>query len=118
MPFQQNRYKNKVRSTNLFLMRHLGYTLMEYIDHCDWKEDLQLCRNLINDTLTDENKAYLKFKLKSLFHLRDRRTSEEYALDLILGWIIEDAISEIFNDNLQINTSLHSADRRTGKQAP
>lgn len=92
-------------------MRHLGYSLADYIELCHWKEDLNLCLNLIHDTLTEQNKTYLKFKLKGLTHLRDRRTSEEYALDLILGWIIEDAMRDIFNDILHLNANLHSADR-------
>jgi len=111
MPFQRNRYKTKVRLTNLFVMRHLGYSLSDYIELCHWKEDINLCLNLINDTLTEQNKTYLKFKLKGLTHLRDRRTSEEYALDLILGWIIEDAMRDIFNDILNLKANLHSADR-------
>lgn len=111
MPFQRDRYKTKVRLTNRFVMRHLKRNLMEYIELCHWKEELTMCQNLINDTVTEQNKTYLKFKLKGLTHLRDRRTSEEYALDLILGWIVEDAMGDIFNNNLHLNANLHSADR-------
>lgn len=111
MPFQRDRYKTKVRLTNRFVMNHLKQNLMEYTEICHWKEDLGLCQNLINDTVTDQNKTYLIFKLKGLTHLRDRRTSEEYALDLILGWIVEDAMKDIFNNILHLNANLHSADR-------
>lgn len=111
MPFQHDRYKTKVRLTNLFVMRHLKQNLMEYIELCHWKEDLKLCQNLINDTVTEQNKIYLNLKLRGLTHLRDRRTSEEYALDLILGWIVEDVMKDIFNKILLLKANLHSADR-------
>ena len=112
MGFQNKRYQDKIRMTNRFVMKHLSYSLQEFIEKCHWKEDLEFCRNLIDDSLTEENNRYLKKKFSSLGHLRDRRTNEEYALDLILGWAVEDAMQEIFNETLHINTSLNSADKK------
>lgn len=97
--------------TNLFVENHLGYYLLKYIELCNWKEDLKLCQNLINDYVTEQNKRYLEKKLGGLSHLKDRRSNEEYALDLILGWAVEDALRDIFNEKLRVNTSLNSADR-------
>jgi len=111
MAFQHNKYKNKVQMTNLFVKKHLEYYLVEYIELCNWKEDLKLCQNLINDYVTEQNKRYLERKLGGLSHLKDRRSNEEYALDLILGWAVEDAMRDIFNETLHMETSLNSADR-------
>ncbi len=111
MAFQSNYYRNKVQVTNLFVENHLGYYLLDYVELCNWKEDLKLCNNLINNYVTEQNKRYLERKLSGLSHLKDRRSNEEYALDLILGWAIEDAMRDIFNDLLHVNTSLNSADR-------
>lgn len=98
--------------TNLFIMKHLGYYLHDFIKICHWKEDFELCQNVIKDRVLEENKKYLEKKLGGLRHLRDRRSNEEYALDLILGWAVEDAMRDIFNETLQLNTSLNSADKK------
>lgn len=111
MGFQNNRYQDKIRLTNIFVKKHLGYNLLDYIELCQWKEAFKLCTNLINDCVTGENKRYLENKLGGLSHLKDRRTNEEYALDLILGWAVEDAMRDIFNETLHLNTSLNSADK-------
>lgn len=111
MAFKNKRYQDKIRLTNVFVMKHLGYNLLDYIKHCNWKENFKLCNNLINDCVTGENKRYLENKLGGLSHLKDRRSNEEYALDLILGWAVEDAMRDIFNETLHLNTSLNSADK-------
>lgn len=111
MAYQNKRYQDKIRLTNVFVMKHLGYNLLDYIKLCNWKENYKLCNNLINDCVTGENKRYLEKKLGGLSHLKDRRSNEEYALDLILGWAVEDAMRDIFNETLQLNTSLNSADK-------
>lgn len=98
--------------TKQFVMKYLKYPLVEYIEKHHWKETIELCRNLIDDKITEENKIYLKRKLGDLVYLKEKgRSNEEYALNLILGWAVGDAMLEIFNDQLGLTTSLNSADK-------
>lgn len=48
---------------------------------------------ILTHTLTEENKNFLiESGLKVSSHQKDKRTPDAYAIDLVLGWLIEDAI--------------------------
>lgn len=44
--------------TKQFVMKYLKYPLVEYIEKHHWKETIELCRNLIDGKITEENKIY------------------------------------------------------------
>ena len=47
---------------------------------------------LESSEIAEKHSAYMEEKCGKLSHFRDRRTGFEYAIDLILGWIAEDAV--------------------------
>lgn len=95
-----------------FIQQNCEMTLEELIKDNSWNIELDLCINLLNNTLREEDKDYLKSNLGNLSHLMDLRNPNTYALELILGWVIEDAILWIFTKDLNLNCTLGSADRK------
>jgi hypothetical protein len=55
---------------------------------------------------------YCEQQLRSLRHNRDRRTCEEYGMDLIIGWLGEDLLCEILiNAGIPVELNAHDSDR-------
>jgi hypothetical protein len=109
--FQNESYKKKVSSVENFIKANFGVSLCDFIRQRKWKENTELCARVVGDNLSAEDIAYLNQKLGRLAHLRDRRTTLEYACDLVLGWTIEDAILVILSERLNAECELQSADR-------
>ena len=113
MKFQDPKYVEKVRLVNKFLETNFILKIQDFMKNSNWEEDLKLCQNILCNTLTSENIEYLKNKLgsKVLEHKKDRRNPNEYTLDLITNWIMEDAILKLFTENFQLECRLSGADR-------
>jgi len=91
------------------------YDLME-----NWT-DKHTAKNLITNSLTPAQEKYLEKTLTNL-HIMDNRTKIEFAKNLVVNWLLEDAIVEIFNRNI-LDTGLtiypngNDADRKFSKRA-
>lgn len=109
--FQSEAYKEKVRVVKEFVEKNFSKSLENFIREKNWNEKPDLTTNVINDNLNSADLNYLDEKLRNLSHLRDRRSTPEYACDLILGWVMEDGILKILTENLNINCQLSSADK-------
>lgn len=108
--FQNKKYKSKVKLAKEFVLTNLNMTVEELLLLKNWDEDVELCMNILDDSVTLENKEYIGSVLGYAHHRRDKRSSLEYACDLIVGWVIEDCTVEILN-KLGYDTSLNSADK-------
>ena len=74
-----------------------------------YQSKVKLAKDFVFSNLNIDTKMLLSV-LGYAHHRRDKRTSLEYACDLIVGWLIEDCTVEILN-KLGYNTSLNSADK-------
>lgn len=110
IPFQASNYKKKVMLLEEFSTSNLGISVYELIKKIYSGEKENLFTNILKDMLTVENVIFLNKELGELKHLRDRRSPEEYACDLVIGWLIEDIILEILI-SLGYQPELRSADR-------
>ena len=108
--FQDGKYKSKVKLAKDFVLNNLKISARELIILKKWDEDVDLCMNILDDEVTPKNKEYIESVLGYAHHRRDKRSSLEYACDLMVGWIIEDSVVEILND-IGYNTSLNGADK-------
>ena len=66
--------------------------------------------SIINKELPDQYIKYLESKCEGLSHHMDRRKPHEYAIDLILGWLSEDALINFLQKN-NIKSNLEGNDR-------
>ena len=110
MLYQSSKYKAKVKTVEEFVERNLGKSAKDFIRE-KYPAKATLFSNLLNDELTIEEHNYLFKKLGSLTHLKNKRTVEEYACDLVLGWVVEDVVLEILNRS-GLRCYLSSADRK------
>lgn len=108
--FQDDKYRSKVKLAREFVSSNLNMDIEELLELKKWDEDISLCMNIFDNHVTVENEKYIESVLGYAHHRRDKRTSLEYACDLLVGWTIEDCIVEILN-NLGYFTSLNSADK-------
>ncbi|MBR5504343.1 MAG: topoisomerase DNA-binding C4 zinc finger domain-containing protein [Methanobrevibacter sp.] len=108
--FQDEKYKSKVKLAKDFVLSNLNMDTRMLLEIKSWDEDIGLCMDILDDAVTIEDKKYIESVLGYARHRRDKRTSLEYACDLIVGWLIEDCTVEILN-KLGYNTSLNSADK-------
>lgn len=53
---------------------------------------IQTFLNLLNQDIEQETKDFLNNRCDKLLHFKDHRSGYEYAIDLMLGWLIEDAV--------------------------
>jgi hypothetical protein len=73
-------------------------------------EKLETFLNLLNFKRIDaKTVTYLNSKCDNLKHFKDRRQGFEYAVDLMLGWLIEDGVALFLNKN-NVKTSLGGTD--------
>jgi len=108
--FQNEAYKKKVAAVEEFVKENFQTDLANFIRSRGWKEDADLCVNIVSDNLTADDVSYIQEKLGRLRHLRNSRSPLEYALDLMLGWAIEDGILEVLLSQ-EFSCQLSSADR-------
>lgn len=97
--FQDKKYANKAQISEELVKKNSGLSIAEFVDEEDWNENTELITHLIKDKLTENEASYLEEKLGDLGHLRDNRSCEEYALDLITGWLIEDIFVYLLTDH-------------------
>lgn len=64
---------------------------------------------LLSCEISEETKTFLEQRCGNLSHFRDRRKGYEYGIDLMLGWMIEDALI-IFLKNNNIDARLNGTD--------
>ena len=108
--FQNEKYQSKVKLAKNFVLSNLNMGTKSLLEIKSWDEDISLCMDILDDAVTIEDEKYIESILGNAHHRRDKRTSLEYACDLIVGWIIEDCTVEILN-NLGYDTSLNGADK-------
>ncbi len=95
-------YSDKVDSC-VSAINHLGYDVAKIIKKYkgeffpDGPEKSICFTQVINKDLSDEVYDYLKIKC-NLSHFKDSRQSYEYGIDLILGWLIEDAVLALLKE--------------------
>jgi hypothetical protein len=92
--FQSRKYKRKACFVKDLVKENTGETVSEFIQRKNWSIRENLCLNLLDNDLNDEDRRELSV-LEDLNHLKDDRSNAEYALDLITAWILEDLISEM-----------------------
>jgi len=107
--FQNKKYGNKAQISEDLVKRNSGLSIAEFVDEQCWNEDTELITHLIKDNLTENEFAYLEEKLGDLGHLKDNRSCEEYALDLVTGWLIEDIFVYILSNKHDVERQ--SADK-------
>ena len=107
--FQTEDYKNKVNFAKKFISSNIDMNIEELLIKKEWDEETSLCMHIFNDEVTNEDEEYIKSLLETAYHRRDKRTSLEYACDLMVGWILEDCIVEMLNME-GYETILNSAD--------
>lgn len=110
LKFLTDKYKNKIEIVEDFLASNVNISISDFIKRTYDKQKSILFLDLVKDSLSVDETNYLRSKLGKSGHLRDQRSCEEYALDLVLGWIMEDAILKIL-DKLGFPCSLASEDR-------
>ncbi len=110
MGWQSEEYEKKVEFARSFIESNFGSNFEDFIEEENWEESTDLCSNVLNDCLREEDEDYLNEKL-DLAHLRDRRRPVEYACDLIVGWVLEDGILRILREEMDLETNLSSADK-------
>jgi len=92
-------YKKKVVLTDDFVRTLVGEGLNDFIVSRGWPAAEEYVKIIKTGTIDDESLLKL---IESLRYLRDSRTAEEYACDLILGWAIEDAVVLVLSSYTRI----------------
>jgi len=90
------KYRKKAQFTKDLVHENTGETVSRFIERNNWSISRELCRRLLDDELKQEDRSKLSV-LEDLDHLKDERSNYEYALDLIMGWMIEDLIIDLIN---------------------
>ena len=108
--FQNEKYQSKVKLAKDFVFSNLNMGTKMLLEIKNWDEDLELCINILDDRVTVEDEKYIESVLGYAHHRKDKRTSLEYACDLIVGWVIEDCTVEMLN-KIGYATFLNSADK-------
>ena len=108
--FQNEKYQSKVKLAREFIFKNMNMDLKKFLALKNWDEDISLCMDIFDDSITFKEEEYIESVLGHASHRRDKRSSLEYACDLMVGWIIEDCVVDILNE-LGYNTSLNGADK-------
>jgi hypothetical protein len=95
-------YSSKVDSC-ISAISHLGYDVLKIIESykgqyfSDGPEKSTCFTQIINKDLNESVYNYLNEKC-NLAHFRDARQPYEYGIDLVLGWLIEDAVLALLKE--------------------
>ena len=108
--FQDEKYQSKVKRAREFIFKNMNMDLKKFLALKNWDEDISLCMDIFDDNVTFEDEKYVESMLGHAKHRRDKRSSLEYACDLMVGWIIEDCVVDILN-GIGYSTSLNGADK-------
>jgi len=112
-------FEEKLKYVEDFVQKNLGihYTALMQNWH-----DKNTAINLINNSLTPAQEQYLEKTLKNP-HAMDNRDRTEFAKNLVVNWLLEDAIVKIFNKYVLAGSDLrmyyngNDADRKFSKRA-
>lgn len=111
MKFQTDKYKKKIEILKAFLDSNFQTNVDDFVMDLYGSTDKgEFFVRMLSDKITQKDYDFLQEKLGALSHLRDSRTSAEYATDLIMGWVIEDAILKLF-EQFGYEIVLSSADK-------
>jgi len=89
-------FEEKLEYVKDFVQKNLG---ISYTDLMQNWSDKSTATHLINDTLTEKQKQYLLGTLTNV-HAMDKRTPIDFAKNLVVNWLLEDAIVEVFNNDI------------------
>jgi hypothetical protein len=112
-------FKNIIRSRENELYWRKREALIKLLDeHDDHLDDLamrtfgntrftgyeitkrRVALELLNDALTEESFRLIRTEMRELAYLTDRRHTEEYAFDVVLGWLIEGFVLDQLKNGL------------------
>lgn len=104
----------KTEKIRKFLRIKLNEDLEDFIKKNSLSKSSEMYINLLNYSLTKKNKTYLENKLGTpeFKHVKDKRPTILFALDIVLGWIIEDACLILLSRIPQIKCTLNDINRR------
>ena len=80
--FQNEKYESKVKLAKAFVSSNLNMSVKDLLILKKWDENVELCTNIIDNSVTSEDKKYIESVLGYAHHRRDKRNSLEYACDL------------------------------------
>jgi len=112
-------FEDKLKYVEDFVKSNLGIQYTALMQN--WA-DKHTAQNLITNSLTPAQEQYLKNVLTNA-HAMDNRTPIDYAKNLVVNWLLEDAIVEIFNNFIFAGSELtlyyngNDADRKFSKRA-
>jgi len=111
----------KLKYVKDFVNSNLGNLGISIADLMKYWNDRSTAINLLNNSLTPKQEQYLNSTLTNV-HAMDNRTPLEMAKNLVVNWLLEDAIVEVFNNDildsgLTIYTNGNDAERRFSKRA-
>jgi len=112
-------FEDKLKYVEDFVQKNLGISYNALMQN--W-HDKNTATNLINGTLTEKQKQYLEKTLTNV-HIMDNRDKTEFAKNLLVNWLLEDAIVEIFNNFIFAGSDLsmyyngNDAERKFSKRA-
>ena len=106
------RHIDKIKVMEDFLKDNLNQDIKSFIKE-EYEENplFPTFIRIVENDFDQENVDFLKEKLGNMNRFRDQRTAEEYACDLLLGWITEDSIIKLIN-KLGYNCSIISDDKK------
>ena len=92
------KHLNKMKITEEFVKENLNQELVQFINKEYKNNELKdIFVRIIKNDFDQKTINFLKEKLGDMNRFRDQRTAEEYACDLLLGWIVEDSIIKLIN---------------------
>jgi len=112
-------FEDKLKYVKKFVQDNLGISYTALMQN--WV-DKHTAKNLLTNSLTPTQEDYLKNVLTNV-HAMDNRTQIEFAKNLVVNWLLEDAIVEIFNNFIFAGSDLamyyngNDADRKFSKRA-
>jgi len=111
----------KLKYVEDFVNSNLGDLRISIADLMKNWNDRSTAQNLLNNSLTPKQEQYLKSTLTNA-HAIDKRTPLEMAKNLVVNWLLEDAIVEVFNNyildtGLTIYNNGNDANRQFSKKA-
>jgi len=108
---ENKRTKMKTTETMISLVRSfikdkLNIDLEDFIKNSNWSESLELCLNLLSNSLTIDEEKHLKAQFNGLY-TKTWKTNYKLALGIMLAWIIEDVCIVIFSREPEIECTLN-----------
>lgn len=92
------KHLDKIKITERFVKENINQDLISFIKE-EYKNNTlkDIFIRIIKNNFDQKTIDFLKEKLGNMNRFRDQRTAEEYACDLLLGWVVEDSIIRLIN---------------------